>query len=125
MTSNTNRPSEEPQSLPFKVHVLYFAKARALAGVAREDIDLLPLASSSPSFSSKSSSSSTSPPTNAAKLCGCSLRDFVDVVARKHPELSVVLGRCAFSVNEVYCASLNDLLADGDTIAVMPPVSGG
>jgi molybdopterin converting factor subunit 1 len=45
-------------------------------------------------------------------------------LARRLPERRELLGRCALAVNEEY-ASADVSLHDGDTIAVIPPVSGG
>jgi len=42
----------------------------------------------------------------------------------KHPELADLLPRVAYAVNRDY-ARMDSLLADGDEVAVLPPVSGG
>lgn len=45
-------------------------------------------------------------------------------LARRIPQRSGLLERCALAVNEEYTSA--DLsLHDGDTVAVIPPVSGG
>jgi molybdopterin converting factor subunit 1 len=45
-------------------------------------------------------------------------------LAERLPERRALLGRSALAVNEVY-APADVLLQDGDTVAVIPPVSGG
>jgi molybdopterin converting factor small subunit len=48
----------------------------------------------------------------------------IDELARRIPDRRGLLDRSALAVNEVY-APLNVELRDGDTVAVIPPVSGG
>ena len=48
----------------------------------------------------------------------------VDELARRIPERRGLLDRSALAVNEVY-APLDVQLCAGDTVAVIPPVSGG
>ncbi|HUG55613.1 MAG TPA: MoaD family protein [Candidatus Limnocylindrales bacterium] len=79
-----------------KVRVRLFASYREAAGVGRLGIDL---------------------------PAGATVRDAIAAVLREHPLVpagrSVVIAR-----NQEY-ASLEDALADGDEIALIPPVSGG
>jgi molybdopterin synthase sulfur carrier subunit len=48
----------------------------------------------------------------------------IDALARLLPDRRPLLDRCALAVNEVYTAGTVEL-RDGDTVAVIPPVSGG
>jgi len=55
--------------------------------------------------------------------------DFIveDVVAeleKKDPRLTHLAGHCRFAVNEEYCEITSNMV-DGDSLAVLPPVSGG
>jgi molybdopterin synthase sulfur carrier subunit len=75
--------------------VLYFAKARQIMGSSREAFDLYP-----------------------------NVQELLDRIVQVHPSLASVLSTCAVAVNERY-ADRNQALKDGDTIAIIPPVSGG
>ena len=55
---------------------------------------------------------------------GAQGRSVVEELARRLPECRALLDRSALAVNEVY-ASPDVPLQDGDTVAVIPPVSGG
>jgi molybdopterin synthase sulfur carrier subunit len=77
--------------------VLFFARARDLAGAAEMDVDL---------------------PTGQ---CVGDLRRWL---AEQLPSLATLLPHCAFAVNDEY-ASDAALLSDGDCVALLPPVSGG
>jgi molybdopterin converting factor subunit 1 len=48
----------------------------------------------------------------------------LDELAQRLPERRALLDRSALAVNEVY-ASADVTLREGDTVAVIPPVSGG
>jgi MoaE-MoaD fusion protein len=55
---------------------------------------------------------------------GATLRDLVDRLGQAHPKLDTVRRHVKFAVNEEL-ASANQPLADGDVIALIPPVAGG
>lgn len=49
---------------------------------------------------------------------------FVDALVGRYPQLSTLLPRCALAINGDYVRS-ETLLATGDEVAVLPPMSGG
>lgn len=55
---------------------------------------------------------------------GATASDAFDAVVTKHASLADMRHRIAFAVNEKY-AQANHTLHDGDTLALIPPVSGG
>ena len=79
-----------------QVRVFYFAAVRDLVGQG-EEVVALP---------------------NAATTAG----DFVAGLMRNHPRL--VLDGVRIAINEEF-VELSHPLADGDTLALIPPVSGG
>ena len=80
-----------------KIKVLYFASLANRLGV-REDEMELPL-----------------------KSC---VGDALDRLAEHHPELGAARDTLAFAVNLAY-VNPDEVLADGDELALIPPVSGG
>jgi len=50
--------------------------------------------------------------------------DAVAFIELKYPQISKYLSRCAIAVNRRY-ANAESTLADGDEVAIIPPVSGG
>ena len=50
--------------------------------------------------------------------------DALDRLASEHPAIGETRSTLAVAVNEQYAASTAEL-ADGDTLALIPPVSGG
>jgi molybdopterin converting factor subunit 1 len=77
--------------------VLCFARARDLAGAAEIDLEL-------PS--------------------GGRVSDLRRLLAERLPALSALLPHCAVAVNDEYAAD-DMILAAGDRVALLPPVSGG
>ena len=55
---------------------------------------------------------------------GATVADARDELLRRLPALAPHLGGCAFAVNRTY-ATPSGRLANGDELAVIPPVSGG
>ena len=49
---------------------------------------------------------------------------FVDTLTSTYPALSTMLPRCALAINGEYVRGAAPI-ADGDEIAVLPPMSGG
>lgn len=80
------------------VQILYFAKIRDLIGKAEEVLVL---------------------PDSVTKLS-----DLVGYLTNLHPVLEGRLGSVRLARNETF-ASLSEPVADGDTIALIPPVAGG
>jgi molybdopterin converting factor subunit 1 len=80
------------------IRILYFAKIRDLIGKAEEDLAL---------------------PESVKKLS-----DLAGYLAQLHPVLKDNLASVRFARNEVF-ASLSEPIAEGDTVAVIPPVAGG
>ncbi len=78
--------------------VLYFAKARDLAGVSEEDIDV-------------------------SDTLG-SLRELLAVLCERHPPLAGNVERMRVARNEAF-ADLHERPEPGDVIALIPPVAGG
>lgn len=80
-----------------RIQLLYFATARAAAGVGGEHLDVPD---------------------------GCTLGDVVSEAVRAHPPLAALLPTVRFAVNE-QMAERDRRLRPGDTVAVLPPFSGG
>jgi molybdopterin converting factor subunit 1 len=80
-----------------RVRVLYFAALRDLAGVSEEWLELESVASVS---------------------------DFIGSLGAKRPALAARLASVRVAVNETFAAP-SDALHEGDTLALIPPVSGG
>ncbi len=55
---------------------------------------------------------------------GATVTDALARVANDHEAIASVRSTLAVAVNERYCSS-STALSDGDTIALIPPVSGG
>jgi molybdopterin synthase sulfur carrier subunit len=55
---------------------------------------------------------------------GCTVADVIHALTDMHPSLNEKKSHLAFAVNETY-ANPHLELHDGDTVAVIPPVSGG
>ncbi|MHC4350608.1 MAG: molybdopterin converting factor subunit 1 [Planctomycetota bacterium] len=55
---------------------------------------------------------------------GTTVTDAVDALAKDHVAVGQMRETLAVAVNEQYCDG-SRTLADGDTIALIPPVSGG
>jgi molybdopterin converting factor subunit 1 len=81
-----------------KATVLYFAAVRDLIGCDEETLDLPPEVTSVGTFAS--------------------------FLRRKHPELDGHMGHLRIAQNEVF-AKETDRIADGDVLALIPPVAGG
>jgi molybdopterin converting factor subunit 1 len=81
-----------------KVEVLYFAAVRDLVGSDEEALDVPPGV------------------TTIASLG--------EYLTKLHPALEGRLGYVRFARNEDF-AQASDAIADGDTIALIPPVAGG
>jgi molybdopterin converting factor subunit 1 len=81
-----------------RVRVLYFAAVRDVAATEEETLEL-------------------SEPVR-------SVGDFGRFLAARYPALGARLGALRFARNEVF-AEAGDAIADGDVIAVIPPVAGG
>ncbi len=79
------------------LHVRLFARARDLGGADMMSVDLLP---------------------------GATVADLRRRVALLSPALTALLPRCAVAVNNDF-AEETRTLADGDEVALLPPVSGG
>lgn len=80
------------------VAVLYFAALRELLGLQEETL---------------------------VGLAGpFSVQSFGELLGRRHPQLVPHLASVRFAVNEVFAAA-DAVIEDGDTVALIPPVSGG
>ncbi len=80
-----------------RVHVLYFGVLRDLAGTPGSDLDL---------------------------KNGAAVRDLLELCEKQVPKLKEMFPSIACAVNQHY-ANPNARLADGDEVALLPPVSGG
>jgi molybdopterin converting factor subunit 1 len=80
-----------------KVRVLYFASVRDLTARADEFFELMD---------------------------GASVDSFQHALFEKYPALAARASALRFARNEAF-AELSDLLSEGDTLAVIPPVAGG
>uniref|UniRef100_A0A8C6KAX6 Molybdopterin synthase sulfur carrier subunit n=1 Tax=Nothobranchius furzeri TaxID=105023 RepID=A0A8C6KAX6_NOTFU len=83
------------------VTVLFFAKSAELAGLKEEELVAVPTPISS--------------------------KDLWGLLLRKHPRLLVLEGQVVLAVRQQYVAICDQVLtlADGDEVAVVPPLSGG
>jgi molybdopterin synthase sulfur carrier subunit len=79
-----------------KVKVLYFSQVKDKVGKNEEEIEFE----------------------------GKTLKDLVDVLVNKYPNIEDILKRSMFAVNESY-ETMDYNLQDNDIIAIIPPVSGG
>lgn len=79
------------------VRVLLFAALRDAAGAREVSVDVAP---------------------------GSSVAELRDALARGYPALAPLLGNSAVAVNEEY-ADGDTRLQSGDSVALIPPVSGG
>jgi molybdopterin converting factor subunit 1 len=90
--------SLESSSGWMKVVVLYFAALRELLGISEETI---------------------------VDVSGpLSVHAFAGLLGQRHPVLVPHLSSVRFAVNESFVAA-SDPIEDGDTVALIPPVSGG
>jgi molybdopterin converting factor subunit 1 len=80
-----------------RVRVLYFAVARELAGVREETIEIAD---------------------------GATVRDAREAIAARHPALAATDARLRAARNEAFVGDA-ETLADGDVLALIPPVAGG
>jgi sulfur-carrier protein len=80
------------------VVVLYFAALRELLGMSEETLSNVP--------------------------GPLSVKDFAEVLGQRHPELAPRLASVRFAVNESFVNASDEIRA-GDTVALIPPVSGG
>ena len=85
-------------STTFAVSVLYFGGAKESAGKAEEQLEL----------------------PGSIRTIG----DFAAFLEKKHPTLAGRLGAVRFAINETF-VDATAVIASGDVIAVIPPVSGG
>jgi molybdopterin synthase sulfur carrier subunit len=79
-----------------KVKVLYFSQVKDKVGKNEEEVEFE----------------------------GKTLKDLVDVLVNKYPDIKDILKRSMFAVNESY-ETMDYNLQDKDIIAIIPPVSGG
>lgn len=79
------------------VEIRLFARARDLAGRETISLELAP---------------------------GTTVGELRRALARAHPELAALLGRCALAVNQDFAADAA-VIPDRAEVAVLPPVSGG
>ncbi len=80
-----------------KVRVLFFAAAREMAGAGAADVEV---------------------------AGGATVAALFAQLAAEHPRLGDVLHACRAAVDEDF-APPGTVLRDGQTVAVLPPVSGG
>ena len=55
---------------------------------------------------------------------GETVRSLANRLSEAYPKLSGIETYCRFALNEEY-ATLDAILTEGDTVAVLPPMSGG
>lgn len=79
------------------VRVLLFARARDLVGTDRLELDL---------------------------PAGATVQMFRETLATQQPSLAALMDRCAVALEHDYLAN-DEILPDGVTVALIPPVSGG
>ena len=79
------------------VRVLYFSLVKRITGTAGETVDLAE---------------------------GARVEGLIALLAERHPELRQLLASLLVTRNEEWCER-DAVLADGDVVGLMPPVSGG
>ncbi|WP_456383059.1 molybdopterin converting factor subunit 1 [Persephonella sp.] len=80
-----------------KVNLLYFSSIKDRLGKSREEVELPD---------------------------GSKVSDLYKLLEEKYPQIAESLPSVMFAVNEEY-ADRNTQLKEGDTVALIPPVSGG
>jgi molybdopterin synthase catalytic subunit len=84
-----------------RVKVLYFARSRDVTGVGEEEVAL---------------------PAGSRADTGALLA----ALLARHPGLASVMHTCVLALNQEYLGAGEDApLADGDEVAIIPPLSGG
>jgi molybdopterin synthase catalytic subunit len=83
--------------MPVKIHVLYFAVFRERLGRDEEDIEIAD---------------------------GATVATAIDVLGAAHADIAKLRGRFRVAVNHDF-AEENQVLRDGDEVALIPPVAGG
>ena len=58
------------------------------------------------------------------EFSGETVRDLIEVLSQKYPNVKEVLNKSMFAINENY-EKTDFVLKDDDTVAIIPPVSGG
>ena len=81
-----------------RIRLLFFARARELAGVGETQLEVEAQASA------------------AAVL---------KAILQTWPALEEIAGRCVLAVNQQYLEDMSLPLVEGDEVALLPPVSGG
>ena len=79
-----------------RVKILYFSQIKDLVGKNEEIIE----------------------------FSGETVRDLIEVLSQKYPNVKEVLNKSMFAINENY-EKTDFVLKDDDTVAIIPPVSGG
>ena len=80
-----------------RIKVLYFSSVKDKVGIPSEEFEL--------------TGNST-------------ISDLIKLISEKYPQIEDSLKNSMFAVNEEY-ASTDQELKEGDTVAIIPPVSGG
>jgi molybdopterin converting factor subunit 1 len=79
------------------INVLFFASAKEITGLSKTKVEL---------------------------ESGQTTVDFVAKLTVLFPSLNIQRDQISIAVNQVYCKETKELF-DGDTIALLPPISGG
>lgn len=112
--SSETEPREGAETI--RVKVLFFAKARDLAGTARVDLEL-PLHQKN---NNNEHDKEATP--KEGKYLGS---DLLNLICDKY-ELAVIKDAVVLAINEEYCDLDGEVtVRSGDEIAVIPPLSGG
>ncbi|CAG8624197.1 11006_t:CDS:2 [Paraglomus brasilianum] len=80
------------------ITVLYFASACDATGLSSESLTF---------------------PLPQMRIC-----ELEDKLKARHEKLKNILDICMFAVNKEYCGK-DDIVKEGDEVAIIPPVSGG
>lgn len=82
-----------------EIKVLFFARSRELAGTTEKILKLQE---------------------------GCTTKTLVDELLAEFPDLSQIRGSFVLSLNQEYLSpGQEEVLTDGDEVAIIPPISGG
>lgn len=111
--------------MEIKVNLLYFASARELAGRAEQTVSL--------TLKQKTCNTTGQVSTLEKETlggCGITCVTLADLKAKlidDQPLLKQVFTSCVFALNEEYVMEEHEnvMLKENDTVAVIPPVSGG
>lgn len=114
------------------VTLLFFARARDLAGVRSADFPIPAAAGAAAGGSAGSSNAGGAATSEGAEKPSCTLAELKAAIVSKYPDLGELLApstgdapSIVVAVNQEFADSDEQRIRAGDEVAVVPPVSGG